>query len=182
MITKAVIVQITTVSIKVPSMAIVPCFTGSLVFADACAIGALPKPASFENMPLLKPISITCVNVPLAAAFPVKAFENIAAKADGISEKLLRIIIKQANTYKSAIEGTIAEAAFAIRLTPPTMTEKTRIPNMIPVKSFGTPAKARALETSKHCTPFPMPKPASIPKRANNPPNQAHLLPRPFFM
>ena len=54
-------------------------------------------------------------------------FEKIVWKAAGTSKILLRIITEQAITYNKAIAGTIADAAFAIRLTPPIITEKTRI-------------------------------------------------------
>ena len=59
MITRAVIVQITRVSMKVPSIATVPWRTGSSVRAAAWAMGALPNPASFEKIPRLNPIKIT---------------------------------------------------------------------------------------------------------------------------
>ena len=54
-ITRPVMVQITMVSMKVPSMATMPCLTGFLVRAAACAIGALPRPASLEKMPRATP-------------------------------------------------------------------------------------------------------------------------------
>ena len=54
-ITSPVIEQIIIVSINVPIMAIVPCLTGLFVIADAWAIGALPKPASFEKIPRATP-------------------------------------------------------------------------------------------------------------------------------
>ncbi len=43
-------VQIIKVSIKVPSIAIVPCLTGLLVAAAAWAMGAEPKPDSLEKI------------------------------------------------------------------------------------------------------------------------------------
>ena len=47
--TIAVITQTMIVSMNGPSMATMPSRTGSSVFAAACAIAALPSPASFEN-------------------------------------------------------------------------------------------------------------------------------------
>ena len=54
-ITNAVMVQISIVSIKVPSIAIMPCSTGLFVLAAAWAMAALPSPASFEKIPLANP-------------------------------------------------------------------------------------------------------------------------------
>ena len=55
MITKAVIVQITTVSINGSNKDTIPSETGSFVLAAECAIEADPTPASFEKAALLKP-------------------------------------------------------------------------------------------------------------------------------
>ena len=71
MITRPVIVHTTKVSINVPSIAISPCSTGSLVRAAACAIGALPKPASLEKMPRATPKRIAAQT--LAPAKPPAA-------------------------------------------------------------------------------------------------------------
>ena len=54
-ITSAVIVQITTVSIKGSNKATIPSETGSFVLAAECAIAAEPTPASFEKAALLNP-------------------------------------------------------------------------------------------------------------------------------
>ena len=48
-ITKAVIVQITTVSINGSNNATTPSDAGYLVLTAECAIAAEPAPASFEN-------------------------------------------------------------------------------------------------------------------------------------
>ena len=71
MITRPVIVHTTRVSIKVPNIAISPCSTGSLVLAAACAIGALPRPASLEKMPRATPKRIAAQT--LAPAKPPAA-------------------------------------------------------------------------------------------------------------
>ena len=77
MMTKPVIEQIIIVSMKVPIIAIVPWRTGLLVIADACAIGALPSPASFENIPLATPKRMAAQTAapakPPVAAIGVKA-------------------------------------------------------------------------------------------------------------
>ena len=49
--TTADIVQITMVVMNTSNTPQRPCFTGSSVLDAACAIGALPSPASFENTP-----------------------------------------------------------------------------------------------------------------------------------
>ena len=54
-IASAVKLQTMIVSMKVPSMATRPWLTGPLVLAAACAIGAEPRPASFENTPRATP-------------------------------------------------------------------------------------------------------------------------------
>ena len=51
-IVSPVIVQITSVSIKVPIIEIRPCCAGASATAAAAAIGALPRPASLEKIPL----------------------------------------------------------------------------------------------------------------------------------
>ena len=61
--------HITIVSIKVPVIDINPCLTGELVFAAAAAIGALPKPASFEKTPLPIPLWIA-IDIVIPTALP----------------------------------------------------------------------------------------------------------------
>ena len=77
---------------KVPSIAMVPWRTGSVVAAAAWAIGALPSPASFEKTPRATPKRIAAqtaapVNPP-AAAVPVKAPEKTLPTAAGSSAAL----------------------------------------------------------------------------------------------
>ena len=92
---RPVIVQTMSVSMNVPSMAIVPCLTGSSVRAAACAIGALPSPASLEKMPRATPmrsaISIVAPAKPPPAAWPVKALLTTVTTAPGSAPKLSRI-------------------------------------------------------------------------------------------
>ena len=89
--TRPVIEQMTMVSRKTPSMAIVPCRAGLSVMAVACAIGELPMPASLEKMPRAIPKRIAAQTVapakPPAADTGVNALLTIVATADGISEK-----------------------------------------------------------------------------------------------
>ena len=61
---RPVMVQITIVSIKVPVIDTRPWRTGSLVFAAAAAIGAEPKPASLEKIPLAIPICMAMAMLP----------------------------------------------------------------------------------------------------------------------
>ena len=56
MITKAVMVQITTVSIKGSNKATKPSEAGYFVFTAECAIDAEPAPASFEKAARLNPV------------------------------------------------------------------------------------------------------------------------------
>ena len=98
MIVNPVIEQIITVSIKVPVIDTRPCLTGSLVFAAAAAIGALPRPDSLENIPLATPCymaSNSAPRVPPATALRPNAPSNIWTMASGI---LFRII----NQYRNA--------------------------------------------------------------------------------
>ena len=85
---KPVIVQITMVSINVPVMDTRPCLTGSFVCAAAAAIGAEPRPDSFEKIPLAIPFCIAINTVPTTppvTAFGLKAPFTIKATAAGTS-------------------------------------------------------------------------------------------------
>ena len=81
-------VHIIILSIKVPVIDIKPCSAGHCVFAAAAAIGALPRPDSFEKTPRAIPFLIAIATVaprkPPAAACPVNALLNIKAKVCGI--------------------------------------------------------------------------------------------------
>ena len=77
MITRPVIVQITIVSMKGSTSATTPSETGSSVFAAACAIGAEPWPASFENSPRFTPQIMVSMNTPT----PVPATPAVGLKA-----------------------------------------------------------------------------------------------------
>ena len=92
-IASAVKEQTMIVSIKVPSMATRPWLTGPLVLAAACAIGAEPRPASFEKTPRATPKRIAAqtaapANPPVAAAGE-KAWVKSGPKALGMALALI---------------------------------------------------------------------------------------------
>ena len=76
------------VSMKVPVMVTRPCRVGSLVCAAAAAIGALPRPASLEKMPLATPFCMAIImapSAPPATALAPKALATISTTAWGTS-------------------------------------------------------------------------------------------------
>ena len=86
---KPVRVQMMRVSIKVPVMEIKPCSTGSFVLAAAAAMGAEPRPDSFEKDTTRHTIWIAIrmlapANPPIAAT-GLKADVKIKAIVEGIS-------------------------------------------------------------------------------------------------
>ncbi|MPN35502.1 hypothetical protein SDC9_183000 [bioreactor metagenome] len=83
-ITKAVIVQITTVSIKGSSSATYPSVTGCCVLTVEWAMAAEPIPASFENAALLNPIIITPMTPPFIPS-GVNAPLNISTNESSIN-------------------------------------------------------------------------------------------------
>ena len=143
-ITKPVIVHTMRVSIIVPNIATSPCSTGSFVWAAACAIGALPKPASFEKIPRATPKRMAAQTVapakPPAAEAPLKALSTIVAKAAGTSEIFIKMTIRLMTMYEIAMAGTTAPAVSAMRLIPPRMTAPTINIRTTPVIHQGTPA------------------------------------------
>ena len=130
------------VSIKVPNIAIVPCRTGLLVSAAACAIGAEPKPASLEKMPRAIPIRSANIRVapakPPVAAAPLNALSTTKATAAGISDACVTRIISVAVMYNRAIKGTSFPATMAIRLIPPNSTTPTSTAITTPLTAVGT--------------------------------------------
>ena len=95
---KPVKVQIMSVSIKVPVMEIKPCSTGSFVLAAAAAIGAEPRPDSFENTPRATPFWIAIRMLapanPPTAARGLKAEVKIKAIVEGIYPILKKITVR----------------------------------------------------------------------------------------
>ena len=97
-IVKPVNVQIIRVSIKVPVMEIKPCSTGSFVLAAAAAMGAEPRPDSFENTPRATPFWIAIRMLapanPPTAATGLKADVNIKAIVAGSLPILKKITVR----------------------------------------------------------------------------------------
>ena len=86
------------VSMNVPSIDTRPCSTGSFDFAAAAAIGALPRPASFEKIPRAIPFCMATMmapRVPPAAALRPNAPSMISLKAPG-TLSILNIITSNA--------------------------------------------------------------------------------------
>ena len=95
---KPVRVQMMRVSIKVPVMEIKPCSTGSFVLAAAAAMGAEPRPDSFEKTPRATPFWIAIrmlapANPPIAA-IGLKADVKIKAIVEGIFPILKKITVR----------------------------------------------------------------------------------------
>ena len=108
MITSAVIVQIIRVSINGPIIATSPSRTGSFVFAAACAIGALPSPASLENAALLTPHVIAGSAVDAVTAYSLNGtmVETLSGKAVGIAIEDGSLRIQGAKVISSDIYTT----------------------------------------------------------------------------
>ena len=89
MITKAVIVQITTVSINGSNKATRPSEAGYLVFTAECAIEAEPAPASFEKAARLNPTIKTPMIPPTPMALGLNASVTISEIASSKKVKLI---------------------------------------------------------------------------------------------
>ena len=134
-IERPVIVQITIVSMNVPSIEIRPCCPGESVSAAAAAIGALPRPASLEKIPRAIPFCIainTAPSAPPAAARRPNALSIIVLNAPGISPRCVNRMINTTTTYATAINGTTTCETLEIRLIPPITTSATQIDNNTP--------------------------------------------------
>ena len=149
MITKAVIVQMTTVSINGSSKATNPSDAEYFVFTAEWAIDAEPAPASLEKAALLNPTKRTPITPPTPIALGLNASVKINENASSINEKFVKMIYKHANKYITAINGTIFSVTEAILLIPPmiiTPIIKAKIIPIIapalvllnPIKSFNT--------------------------------------------
>ena len=90
-----VIVHMIIVSKKTSKIPHTACSQGSFVSDAACAIGAEPRPASFENTPLAKPWRIAIImaypNTPPPTASKLNAPLKMEANTAGTS--VMRIII-----------------------------------------------------------------------------------------
>ena len=97
MITNAVRVQITTVSMNGSSRATKPSLTGAAVRAAAWAMAAEPKPASLENTARRKPRIIT-PKAPPATPWGEKAPFQMAATAPGSASAFSAMMVSALNT------------------------------------------------------------------------------------
>ena len=97
LIVRAVIVQMTTVSMNGSKMATKPSETGRRVLTVECAIGAEPRPASLEKAARVIPTTMTPRKPPMTPS-GVKAPVKIPAIAPGICGALVRMTKTQART------------------------------------------------------------------------------------
>src|SRR5690554_6890237 len=141
MIISPVMVHTIIVSKKVPVMDIRPCSTVELVLAAAVAMGALPRPDSFEKTPLATPLLMASMTLaprkPPLAAVVVKALLNISFIVFGISSKFNPIINMEPATYKITIKGTSTSAILDILLIPLIVTRATKMVKIAVVKATG---------------------------------------------
>jgi hypothetical protein len=92
-----VIAHTMTVSMSGPSIATSPSRTGSSVFAAACAMAAIPTPASFENAARCTPTS-SVPSAPPRAASGANAERTMSASADGTADAFATSTSAQAAT------------------------------------------------------------------------------------
>ena len=136
MITIAVKVQTSIVSINGPNIATKPSRIGSSFLDWPWYIGALPKPASLENIALRTPIITRPQKPPVAADFKFQASVKIIFKEGNIISEFKAITTNTATKYNATIKGTIAEATFAIFVNPPNITNEVIIAKIIPIVHF----------------------------------------------
>ena len=135
-ITRAVSVQITIVSINTSKTPYRPCLTGSSVSADACEIDPVPRPASFENIPLETPFFMQRnidPTTPPVAADGLNAPSNIIWNTCGIVLKFITTTPNPSRIYIPAIKGTSFSVTAPILLIPPSKIIKIRIVIIIPI-------------------------------------------------
>ena len=98
-ITSAVRLRITNVSMNTPIIATKPCSTGWFTFATACACGVEPIPASLEKRPLATPFCTASFKVapiaPPATAAGLNAPTIMSWNAAGIAVTFAKITIKE---------------------------------------------------------------------------------------
>ncbi|MPN39917.1 hypothetical protein SDC9_187451 [bioreactor metagenome] len=190
------------VSIKVPVMVTRPWRTGSFVCAAAAAIGALPRPASFEKIPRAIPFcmaTITATSAPPAAARNPNALWKISTRAPGIARKFTIRRSRQMVTYAIAIKGTMTCATLAILFKPPIITRPankvTNTPDNITAQEYSLPKRdtVKALLGSKKLltaevmpliwVKVPIPRsPQMVPKKANTLASHFQFGPMPVSM
>ena len=116
-----------------------PCFTGLPVSAEACAIGPVPSPASFENIPLDTPFFILKKKLPITppvTALGLNAPYIILPNTSGTLFIFKNTTPSASTTYKSAIKGTSFSVTVPILLIPPSNTSPTSIVTIIPIIKF----------------------------------------------
>ena len=133
--TSAVSVHITIVSTNTSNMPKKPCFTGFLVSAQACAIEPVPRPASFEKIPLETPFFMLIKKLPTAppvTADGLNAPSIMAPNTPGIALKLTITTPSASRIYITAINGTSFSVTWPIRLIPPSKISAIRAASTIP--------------------------------------------------
>ena len=158
-------------------------------------MGAEPRPASFENMPLPIPRfiaeEIVMPAVPPKVASGENAELNIRRKVLPVFSILEKITTRADTMYKSAITGTSVSVTLPMRFMPPIITTAEKTATIMPIIRFdfciSMGVKRDTVPEMEFamvfiCVMLPMPKDASMPKRANKLPSQAHLFPIPFDM
>ena len=136
----AVAVQTITVSMKGSHKATRPSVAGCLVFTAECAIGAEPRPASFEKAARWKPASSAPITPP-AAASPLKAEETINPIAPGSASMWTTSTAPQPTRYTRIMAGISFSVTRPMRVMPPSTTRPASVampmPNSQPMPSSG---------------------------------------------
>lgn len=167
-ITSAVNVHSNMVSTKTSKTPRQPCAWGLSLFEDACAVGDVPQPASFDKTPLDTPYRIDAeipkpTKPPLALSIE-NASLKIISKVGTTKLKFPKIITKHKITYVRLKNGISAEVILLILSTPPSVATKARTAKAIP-KIKGE--QGRRDETALICTKLPVVSEFSMQKTAN---------------
>ena len=109
---------------KVSVMDTRPCLTGSLVWAAAAAIGALPRPASLEKIPRATPFAWPSSWLRGLLLPPLQGRKPRGIRQTRLPVQLILYIsmLTHTMTYIMAINGTIMVVTLAILLSPPITT------------------------------------------------------------
>lgn len=171
-------VHITMVSRKTSTTPIIPCWIGWSTAAEACAMDAVPMPASLVNIPRETPVRSAVSIEPMTP--PVTAWgENapriMAENAAGIACHRAISTVKPSSRYSPAAKGTSSSAPRPMRLAPPrSMTPiraaSSRPSSSLPHKDSENPKAAAVSETAEItvliCVALPTPRAAITPKKA----------------
>ena len=118
----------TMVSRNVPVMDTRPWRTGSFVCAAAAAMGAEPRPASFEKMPRAMPFCMATMmapSMPPAAACRPNALWKMTANAPGTLSRFVKMSTSEKPTYSTTMAGITRSDTLAMRFRPPMTTRPT---------------------------------------------------------